>query len=258
MNKAVNTLLWIIRIALPGVVIYGAVELFQYMIESAPRQERKPPDERKVAVETRKVARENRVIGIRATGTVVPVEEVSLKARVSGEAVELNPLFEPGEIIRKGEVIVRIDRADYLLALKEAESALIQAEYNYKVELGYQEVARHEWELLDNRENISSLERELTLRKPHLEKVKAGVDSARAVLEQAKLNLERTSLALPFDALVLSRAVSVGTQINTQTELGVFVDASLFRVEATVPLDRLDWIVFPGDGRRLGRGSSAS
>ena len=55
---------------------------------------------------------------------------------------------------------------------------------------------------------------------------------------------------LPFDALVLNRAVSVGTQVNTQTELGVLVDASLFRVEVPLPVDRLEWIDFPGDNRK--------
>lgn len=251
MNKGIKLVLWFLRFALPCAVVYGAVLLYEYMIETTPEQERKAPGEREVFVETRTLKCEDRTVFVDATGTVVPVEEVSLQARVSGEVIDLNPLFEPGEIIKKGQAIVTIDKADYLLAVKQAESALVEAEYNYKVELGYQEVARHEWDMLENKENISQLEKDLSLRKPHLEKVKAGVDSAKTALEQAKLNLSRTSLTLPFDALVLSRNVSVGTQVNTQSALGVLVDASLFRVEVTLPIDRLDWIDFP-DGKKPG------
>jgi len=141
-----------------------------------------------------------------------------------------------------------IDQADYLLSEKLAESQLVQAEYEYKLELGYQEVARHEWAMIENNGSASELEKELTLRKPHLKKVEAGVAAAKTNLEQVRLNLERTSVTLPFDALVLSRDVSVGSQVNTQSQLGVFVDASRFRVEVTIPFDKLDWIKLPGKG----------
>ena len=250
MNKTANIGVWILRFALPLLVIFGAVELYQYMLATAPEQQRKSPEERKVFVNALTMNRQNKVVHVRATGTVVPVERVELKARVSGEVLKLHPDFEPGEIIKKGEVIVMIDQADYLLAEKLAESQLIQAEYEYKLEMGYQEVARHEWEMIDNKGSASELEKELTLRKPHLKKVEAGVAAAKTNLEQARLNLERTSVPLPFDALVLVRDISVGSQVTTQSQLGVFVDADHFRVEVTVPFDQLDWITLPANGKR--------
>lgn len=250
MNKTANIGVWILRFALPLLVIFGAVELYQYMLATAPEQQRKSPEERKVFVNALTMNRQNKVVHVRATGTVVPVERVELKARVSGEVLKLHPDFEPGEIIKKGEVIVMIDQADYLLAEKLAESQLIQAEYEYKLEMGYQEVARHEWEMIDNKGSASELEKELTLRKPHLKKVEAGVAAAKTNLEQARLNLERTSVTLPFDALVLVRDISVGSQVTTQSQLGVFVDADHFRVEVTVPFDQLDWITLPANGKR--------
>ena len=248
MNKTANVIIWLLRIILPCLVIFGAVQLFKYMQATAPEQKRKRPQERKVFVEAEQVNLQNKVVQVHATGTVVPVERVTLKARVAGESLKLHPKFEPGEIIKKGEVIVMIDRADYLLEEKLAESQLIQAEYEYKVELGYQEVARHEWEMIEDNENASELEKELSLRKPHLKRVEAAVASAKTNLEQVRLNLQRTSVSLPFDALVISRAISIGSQINAQSELGVFVDASKFRVEVTIPFDQLDWVQFPVNG----------
>ncbi len=248
MNKFRSAVLWGLRIALPCAVVYGAILCYEHLIATAPQQSRAEPGERAVSVETRIINRRNALVRIQTTGTVVPVEEVVLQARVSGEVKKLNPNFEPGEIIPRGEVIVRLDRDDYRLAVRQAESELVQAEYNYQLELGYQNVARHEWELLENRDSISELEKTLTLRKPHLDKVKAGLESAQTALELAKLNLSRTEITLPFDALVLSRAVSVGSQVSTQSQMGVLVDATLFRVDATVAFDRLRWIDFPADG----------
>lgn len=248
MNTGTKIILWVLRITLPCLVIGAAVVLYLYIMKTAPEHKRKRPEERKVFVEAAQVHLQNTVVHVHATGTVIPVERVALKARVSGEVLELNPQFEPGEIIKKGEVIVKIDQADYLLDEKLAESKLVQAEYEYKLELGHQEVARHEWEILDNPENATELEKELTLRKPHLKRAKAGVESAKTNLERARLNLQRTSVSLPFDALVLSRNVSVGSQVTAQSELGVFVDASRFRIEAIIPFDQLGWIKLPSGG----------
>ncbi|MFO7936203.1 MAG: efflux RND transporter periplasmic adaptor subunit [Kiritimatiellia bacterium] len=247
MSRSMRILIWTLRIVLPLAVIGGAAVLYNHIISSSPEQLRQPPQERRVYVQTRKIKRQDKSVSVRATGKVVPVEKVSLTVRVTGEVVQLNQFFEPGEIIKKGDPIVNIDKADYLLAVKQAESALIEAEYKYKVEQGYQEVARHEWDLLENRESVSPLEKELTLRRPHLQKAKAEVESAETELEQAKLNLTRTSISLPFDALVVNRDISVGSQVTSQVELGVLVDASLFRVEVTLPVDRLEWIDFPSD-----------
>jgi len=249
MNKSANIIVWILRIALPVLVIYGAFLLYHYLLATAPEQMRKTPEERKVFVTALKMNPQSKVVRVRATGTVVPVERVALKARVAGEALKLHPEFEPGDIIKKGEVIVMIDQADYLLTEKLAQSQLVQAEYEYKLELGYQQVARHEWEMMDHNGTASELEKELTLRKPHLEKAEAGVAVARTNLEQVRLNLARTAVTLPFDALVLSRNLSVGSQVTAASELGVFVDASRFRVEVTVPFDQLDWIQMPSAGR---------
>lgn len=249
MSRGVNVIFWLLRILLPCIVLVSAVLLFRHLMATAPQQERKQPGERTVYVEARRVTPQSKVVRIHGTGRVVPIDRVSLQARVSGEVLELHPCFEPGGVVKKGENILRIDNADYLLAQRLAQSALIEADYNYKVELGYQAVAQHEWKLLGSEESASQLENELALRKPHLAKVKAGKEAAAANLEQAQLNLSRTRLTLPFDALVLSRNVSVGTQVNTQSELGVFVDASLFRIEAAIPFDRLEWIKFPEENQ---------
>ena len=51
---------------------------------------------------------------------------------------------------------------------------------------------------------------DLALRKPHLEKALADLAAAEADLRQADLQLERTRLAAPFNAILRARHVTVG------------------------------------------------
>ena len=80
------------------------------------------------------------------------------------------------------------------------------------------------------------------MRKPQLEQARAAVDSARSDLETARLNLKRTKICAPFNALVLSKDVDVGAMAAAQGTLATLVDVACFQVEVQVPLDRLDRI----------------
>jgi len=291
-------LTWMIRFLLVVLTVGGAVLGNKWLRDTAPKRDRRPPQERSAIVAVTELKRTTQKTLIRATGTVIPVRQLALTARVSGEVVEVSPTLEPGGRIAIGEVAVVLDRSDYelvvsraetqvararsQLALSEvslvqsrsqvaqAESKLVTAQYNHQVELGHQDVAKHEWDMLDSKTTATELERELTLRKPHLRKVVAEVTSAEAGIEvakaaikaaesatttsrasladaevalaQAKLALTRTSVKVPFNAVVLERAVSVGAQVSMQTQLAVLVDADVFWVEISVPAGRVPWI----------------
>ncbi len=155
----------------------------------------------------------------------------------------------------EGETLLKLDPVDYELALTLRKTEVEQAALSYAKELGMQEVARHEWDLIDSREEVSKLQKELVLRKPHLEVAKAALESAKAALRQAELNLERTQIPAPFDAVVLTRSVDVGAQVSAQTVLAQLAGTGEFWVEATLPVDQLHWIDLPSGPK--GQGSPA-
>ena len=108
-------------------------------------------------------------IVVTAMGTVIPDREIVLKPRVSGEIVEIHPEFTEGGILKKGMKVLQIDPKDYELNLAQKQSAVTDAEYALKLELGHQEVAKREWELLNGTNPAQDMEKELALRKPHLD-----------------------------------------------------------------------------------------
>ena len=178
-----------------------------------------------------------------ALGTVRPAKDIILQPRVSGEIIERSDKFTPGGFVEKGETLLRVDPADYENALRQRESDLAQAEADLKIEMGRQNVARKEYELID--ENLSDENRALVLRSPQYKSAKSRVESARAAVDQAELDLERTAIAAPFDAQVLMRNVNIGSQVSPGDSLARLVGLNTYWVEATVPLSKLLWLNVP-------------
>jgi RND family efflux transporter MFP subunit len=178
-------------------------------------------------------------------GTVIPAREVVLKSRVSGEIIEIHPEFTEGGFLKKGMRIIQIDPKDYELALARKKSAVTDAEYALKLELGHQAVAKREWDLLNQGKPAQDMEKELALRQPHLDKVRADLVAAEADLKAAMLDLERTRILSPFNAMVRSKSVDLGSQTTSQEPLAELVGTDAYRIQVSLPVDRLQWIDVP-------------
>jgi len=186
---------------------------------------------------------------VEAMGTVRPSREISLGARVEGEVAELGEGFVPGGFVDAGEPLIRLDDADYQVALQQSRSALEQALSQLEIERGEQQAARSDLESFDR--ELPPERRALVLREPQLQSARAQVQSARADVARAQVDLERTTIEAPFDAHVLSREVNLGSQVSPGTALGRLVGLDTYWVEATVPVGQLRWLRMP-DGDQPG------
>ena len=83
---------------------------------------------------------------------------------------------------------------------------------------------------------------DLALRKPQLAQAQAAVDSAEADLRQALLDLERTVIKAPFNAMITERNVNIGAYVGSQESLATLVGTDAFWIEAVVSLDQLHMI----------------
>jgi RND family efflux transporter MFP subunit len=180
---------------------------------------------------------------IMAMGTVEPAQDITLSPRVGGEIITLSSAFTPGGFVNKGDVLLQIDPADYQNSLQQRKSELRQAVSDLNVEMGRQNVALKDYQLLD--EALATEYKSLVLREPQLNAARAKVESAQAAVDQAKLELERTKIKAPFKAHILSRNVSVGSQVSPRDDLGRLVGLDTYWVVTTVPLTHLPWLSFP-------------
>jgi RND family efflux transporter MFP subunit len=233
-----------------AVLIVIAVIANIIIVKTAPKAERKRPPKTAALVEARALEAADETVILKLTGIVTPAEEIRLQARVTGEIISMNPEFIDGGLLKKGDEILRIDAVDYELAMADAASKLESALFEYKTELGRQEVAKREWELLKT-EDASDLEKELALRKPHLAAKKASVESAEAALKRASINLERTRVSSPFNAVVTRRSINVGSQAMPQADLGTLAGTDAYWVTVSIPVDRLHWVKIPGSPAKI-------
>ncbi|MFH1039492.1 MAG: efflux RND transporter periplasmic adaptor subunit [PVC group bacterium] len=217
-------------------ILLVAIGVAWRLIRTAPRPAVRPPQERAALVEAAPLVRGDGEVIIEATGTVVPAHQVSLQSRVSGQIVRMNPSFVPGGRLAAGEEVLRIDPEDYRLAVERQKAQVVQAEQEYRIEMGRQDIARHEWSLLSDRVETAELDSELALRLPQLQQAEAALSSARAALQQAELDLARTSVPAPFNAVVLTKDVEVGTQVSSSTVLGTLAGTDEFWVSLTLPV----------------------
>lgn len=245
-----------LKALISGSLVVLAVVISTILVKTAPKAERKRPPKMAPLVDTVPLTAKDHVVHVKLNGTVIPAEEVRLRARVSGEVVSIAPGFIDGGRLEKGAEAVQIDPADYELALTDAKSKLETARFAYKQELGRQDVAKREWDML-RAEDATEFEKELALRKPNLAASKAALEAAEASVERAELNLERTRVTAPFNAIVLERNVNVGSQASLQDVLATLVGTDIYWVQVSIPVDRLSWVRIPGSRATIESNSGA-
>jgi RND family efflux transporter MFP subunit len=233
------------KVLLPLIIILTGIAAASYLKRTGPTSERRPPVTIAPVVQVKELYPENHHAMINIMGTIIPARSVELKSRVAGEIIDIHPEFIDGGFLKAGTKILQIDRVDYELALAQKKKALADAHYEYKLELGRQEIARREWELLGLEEEASEREIELVLRKPHLEKAQAAIVAAEAEVEKANLDLSRTQVTAPFNAIVRTRHVNLGSQVTEQQTLANLVGTDSYWIQASIPVERLSWIKIP-------------
>jgi len=247
-------------IAACGLLILGAAGATALVFATEPSAARETATKRTpMLVSVTEVTRGTYRPVVQVTGTVVPVRELALRPRVTGQVVDRSEDLTPGGFVSEGQVLLRLDPSDYRNELVARRSAAQEAASALEVEEGRREVARREYALLG--EPLPEEETGRVLREPQRAAATARLEAAQAAVRQARLDLARTTIRAPFDAHVLERRVDLGSQVSPSDVLARLVGTEAFWVIAEVPVDALGQIPVPGQmGRTVGsaRGSSPS
>lgn len=241
-----NALRLVLQISIPLIVLAVGVSVGLYLKSRKPEFKRKPVVPQATPVEVVKIEPKKWTSTIHAMGTVVPDRKAALKAQVSGEVTGVAKAFVTGGMVKKGAVLLTIDSSDYQIEFEKAQSDLDKAVSDLAIEQGSQQIAKEELKLINEvtSENVEATD--LALRKPQLLQAQAAVKTARANLDKARLNLARTKIRAPFNALVLEKNVEQGEVVTTSQALGTLVSIDAFQVQAHVPPDRL-WAFEAGE-----------
>lgn len=214
-----------IGILITAVIITAGLIIFK----PAPKQ---IPFERPVSqVEIIEAYPETVQLMIESQGTLLPRTESDLSAEVSGRIIEVSDNFRAGGHFQKGELLVKIDPADYEAFLAGAEADLARARLALYQEQARSQQAEADWALLGQGEAS-----DLTLRKPQLLQAEAIVKSAAASLKRAQRDLNRTQVRAPFDGQILRTYADLGQYISVAPTMPIARIFAVDRAEIRLPI----------------------
>lgn len=206
------------------------------------------PEKRATLVETLKAESRMMAPELSFRGTLRAAKRLTVPAKVGGEIVWTHENLEVGGIVREGEALARIEKADYEVALQQAQAQLTEARAQLELERGRQSVAEEELAYFErrNEEADTEVREELVLREPQLEMARAGAMRAEAAVRRAELDLERTTIRAPFDGVIEEESVEVGQTLQPGARIAVLLGSQRGLVEARVPARHLDFLRIPG------------
>ncbi len=201
-----NTTSLRIGVAFASIMLLGACE-------QQNKYQPPPPAEVSVAKpEQRKVT-----LYMEVTGSTAPLNRVDLVARVQGFLDKV--AYKDGAAVKKGDLLFQIDQQDFKIALQIAqasqeqqEALLLQAEADLKRKQELVKTAAVSVATLDD----SRAKRDSTV---------AELAKAKGQVEQAKRNLEYTTITAPFDGNMTARLVDPGAMVGAEgpTKLATIV-----------------------------------
>jgi multidrug efflux system membrane fusion protein len=172
-------------------------------------------------------------IWVEGLGNVTSLATVTIRARVSGQIVSID--FQEGTRVRTGDVLVQVDPRPFRIALQQAEAT-----------------AARDVATLKNAERDLARYKDLVAQKliaqQQYDQQLATVDAARATVgldqaavNNARLNLQFSSVISPIDGIAGVRQVDVGNLVTPTDANGIVVLTQMdpIAVLFTLPQDDL-------------------
>ena len=221
-----------------------------------------------------------RVVGY---GIARSADRWSAVAEVKGRIVHVHPELKAGSIFKAGEVVLRINPAEYELRIAqlEAEIADITAqeerlnaeEQNLKASLKIEEdslalaerdlkrleslasganvseseVDSKKREVLAQRQSVQNIKNSLSVLPAQLDSLAASEKAKQASLDLAKLDLSYTTIVAPFDCRVGDLALEVGQFLAAGQSLFEADGIDVTEVEALIPINQARTLLSPSD-----------
>lgn len=195
---------------------------------SKSREPKNKRNEEAIPVQVTRVKKEPMRIEISTVGTVLPLQEVVLTPKLAGKIEKI--FVKEGDFVKAGDILVRLDQTDFLLALRQAEAALGTARANLanllagtrveKIEQAKAAVHQAEANLTNMEKEYQRMKQLATIgavAQRQLDTALAQYESAMAQVKQAKEQLDMLKKGATEEETEIARA-----QV-TQAEAGVAV-----------------------------------
>jgi len=153
-------------------------------------------------------------------------DDVRLSFRVNGQITEL--LTDEGKVIKKDQVIARLNTDELEKIKANAEASLNAVEYNYKL-------AKIDYERAENLLKAGAISQQnRDQAKTNYDALKANVDEQKASLELATTRLGFADLKSPLDGFILVKSALAGEVVQPGSVVFTAVDLDNLWVTAYI------------------------
>jgi len=201
-----------------------------------------------VEVVTAKVDRQKIVETVSSTGEIQPETQVKISADVAGKIIQLN--VNEGDWVEKDQLLIQLDRENYLAAMESAQANLRATEANanlvkenmIRAEKDYKRMK----ELFEKQlESQATMDQAYAAYKVEVARYQSNleqVDQARATQKQAKDALSKTTIYAPMAGTIsqLNKEIgeiALGSQFQEDV---ILIISNLNSMEAVVDVDEND------------------
>lgn len=219
-----------LKIVAPVMVIAVSIGVVTALSAAKPAPEKKEESQRLISLYVDEVKLETVTISVHAQGEVRPKTAIDLVPQVSGRIVGISESFAEGAEFDAGETLIKIDDTNYKLAVIRAQAQVAEAMVGVQRELANAKIKEEHW--LDKRN--SGEPTPFALNKPQVLQAEARLLSAEADLQEARLNVARTEINVPFLGRVSEKLVGIGQYVTVGTPLGRVFSTDI--VEIRLPL----------------------
>lgn len=219
----------LLRLSAPLLVLIAGFLVVQGLVAAKPEPEKKDDEVRTVSLYVDSVKSEEVTIAVKTQGEVRPKTAIDLIPQVSGRIVAMSDNFSEGGEFAPNSMLLKIDDADYQVAVVRAEARVAEAQTSLERELATAEIKEEEWR--DGRKEDAT---DFALNLTQVAQARAMLRSAEADLDKARLDLARTEIRVPFHGRVMERNVGIGQYVSAGMPMGrVF---SVDTVEVRLPM----------------------
>lgn len=196
-----------------------------------------------VPVRTATVAKISAPVTIVANGVVEPVQTVAIQAQVGGTLDEV--AFHEGDDVQAGQLLFRIDPRPFEAALRQAEAALARDEA--QAQNAQRDADRYK--ALVEKDYVTKSQADQAAAAATA--AQATTQSSRAAVDNAKLNLNYTTIRAPIGGRTGRLLVRQGNVVRPNSD-GLVVINQLRPIRVRFPVLQRD---FPALQRRSARGN---